>query len=123
MFDQLKNMKQLAGMLGNMGELKERFEQMQAELATRTVDAEAGAGAVRVTVNGRMELVNLQIDPAMVATLAGAGSDADRAMIEELIQTAVNHGIANAQQMMKEALAEQAGGMNLPGMDGLLGPS
>ncbi len=119
MFDQLKNLKQLTGLLGNMGDLREKFERMQEELKTRTVDAEAGAGAVRVTVNGKMELVELRIDPAMVATLAGTGSDADRAMVEELIASAVNAAMAKAQDMLKASFAEMAGGMNLPGMDQL----
>lgn len=121
MFDQLKNLKQMAGMLGNMGDLRERFEQMQRELAQQTVDAQAGGGAVRVTVNGRMEVVALHIDPAMVAALAGTGSEADREQVQALILTAVNDAMARAQDMMKQAFAEQAGGMNLPGMDGLLG--
>ncbi len=127
MFDQLKQLRQLGSMLGNMGDLKAKFEAMQEELKHKTVDAEAGAGAVRVTVNGKMEVVHLHIDPAMVATLAGTGTETERAMVEELIASAVNAAMAKAQDMLKEQFAEMAGGMDLsalkdmPGMDGLLG--
>jgi hypothetical protein len=48
MFDQMKNLKQLASLLGNAEQIKERMEQMQERLGSMTVDADAGAGAVRV---------------------------------------------------------------------------
>ncbi|WP_200761673.1 YbaB/EbfC family nucleoid-associated protein [Poriferisphaera corsica] len=121
MFDQLKNLKNLAGMMGNMGDMKEKFEQMQAELARVEVDAEAGAGAVRVTVNGKFEMKRIQIDPSMVATLAGEGSEADKEMIEELIVSATNAAIVKAQEQIREQMSEMTGGMNIPGLDGLLG--
>jgi len=116
MFDQLKNMKQLAGLMGNLGNIQERMEQMQAELAEKTVEAEAGAGAVRVTMNGKFEVVNVQIDPAMVSVLAGVGTEADRGMVEELIASAMNAAVLQVQELLKETLGEAAGGLNLPGM-------
>lgn len=122
MFDQLKNLKALSGLMGNMPEIKRRMEEMQAELARRTVEGEAGAGAVRVTVNGKLEVLNVQLDPAMIATLAGEGSDADRGMIEELIVSAANDAMRRAQELVKEEMSKAAGGLNLPGMDGLLPP-
>ena len=121
MFDQMKNMKQLAGLMGNMGQLKEKFEQVQAELAKKHVEADAGAGAVRVTANGKLEIIRVEVDPAMVASLAGEGAEADREMIEELIASATNAALKKAQELVKEEMSKAAGGMNLPGMDQLLG--
>ena len=121
MFDQMKMMKQLAGLMGNPAELKEKFEAMQAELAERTVEADAGAGAVRVTVNGRLEVVDVRLDPTMTAALVGEGADADRGMIEQLIVSATNSAMEKAQSMAKEQMAGLAGGLNLPGLDGLIG--
>lgn len=121
MFDQMKNLKQLAGLMGNMGDLKEKFEQVQAELAKKTVQADAGAGAVRVTANGKLEIVRVEVDPAMVASLAGEGAEADKEMIEELLTSATNAALKKAQQLVKEEMGKAAGGLNLPGMDQLLG--
>lgn len=121
MFDQMKMMKRLAGLMGNMGEIKERFEQVTAELAEKTVEAEAGAGAVRVTMNGKFEVVNVAIDPAMVSVLAGVGTDADRAMVQELIASAMNAAVAQVQELLKATMMESAGGMGLPGMGGVPG--
>lgn len=119
MFDQLKNMKDLAGLMGNLGGLKEKMEQAQAELATKTVEAEAGAGAVRVTMNGKFEVIGVAIDPVMITTLAGTGSDADRQMVEELIVSAMNGAVMKVQELLQETIGEATGGLgglNLPGM-------
>ncbi|QQE11565.1 YbaB/EbfC family nucleoid-associated protein [Planctomycetota bacterium] len=121
MFDQLKNLKNLAGLMGNAGELKEKFEQLQAELARIEVEADAGAGAVRVTVNGKFEVKRVQLDPAMISALAGDGADTDKEMIEELIVSATNAAIKKAQDTMRDQMSELTGGMNLPGLDGLMG--
>lgn len=115
-FDQFKNMKQLAGLMGNLGDLRERMEQMQAELEQKTVEADSGAGAVHVTMNGKFEVVSMKVDPVMVATLAGNGTDADRAMVEELIASAMNAAVLKVQDMLKDTLGDAAGGMGLPGM-------
>lgn len=112
MFDQLKN---LAGLMGQAKELRAKMEAMQAELGRRSATGEAGAGAVRVTMNGRFEVLRVQIDPAMVAALAGAGSQADRQMVEELTAAAINDAVARVQQVIREEMT-RATGLNLPGM-------
>lgn len=117
MFDQLKNIKDLAGLMGNLGDIKEKMEQAQAELAEKTVQAESGAGAVRVTMNGKFEVIDVTIDPAMVTVLAGAGTDADRQMVEELIASAMNAASVKVQDLMKDTIGEAAGGLNLPGLN------
>lgn len=114
MFDQLKNMKQIADLMGNLGDVRERMEKLQAELAEKTVQAESGAGAVRVTMNGKFEVVKLQTDPAMVTVLAGTGTDADREMVQELIASAVNAAVVQVQEMLKDTLGDAVTGM--PGM-------
>jgi DNA-binding YbaB/EbfC family protein len=123
MFDGLKNIKNLMGMLGQADEIKAKMEQFKEELAKKTVEAESGAGAVRVVVNGRFEVVNLELDQAMIASLAGPaeGSEADKAMVEELITSAINAGMEKAREMAEQEMMQMTSGMNLPGMDKLFG--
>ncbi len=121
MFDQFKNLKNLAGLMGNAGEIRQRIEQMQEELARRHVEADAGAGAVRVVVNGRMEVISVHLDRPMIVALAGEGSDADQQMVEELIVSATNAALAKARELVQEEMARAAGGLNLPGLDKLMG--
>lgn len=121
MMDQLKNLKSLASMMGNREELRAKFEQFQAEMASKTAEGDAGAGAVRVTVNGRLEVQRVELDPTMIATLASGEAGEDKAMVEELIRSAANDAMGKAQQMAKEEMSKLAGGMNLPGLEGLMG--
>lgn len=73
-----------------------RLQQLQTELAGRTVEATAGAGLVRVTVDGRGMLRTLTIDPE-----AFAGRDAD--LLSDLVLSAV----AEAQRRAAELAAAE----------------
>jgi len=114
-----ENFKNLASMMGQAKQLKENLDKVQAELAKKTAEGEAGAGAVRAVVNGKQELVSLRLDKTMLASLVGEGQDADLEMIEELIVAAVNAAGAKMRDVIQADMAELTGGMNLPGMDQL----
>ncbi|MEM6749623.1 MAG: YbaB/EbfC family nucleoid-associated protein [Planctomycetota bacterium] len=114
MFDQMKQLKQVMSLLGNPAELREKMETAQRELADVVGTGESGGGAVKASVDGRMKLVDLKIDPAMIGTIAGAGADADREMVEELVLSAVNAAVARAQEEARARLSEITGGMDLP---------
>ncbi|MCC7146774.1 MAG: YbaB/EbfC family nucleoid-associated protein [Phycisphaeraceae bacterium] len=118
MFDQLK---QFASMMGQARQMKEKFEELQARLGEKTVEADAGAGAVRVVANGRLEIVSIHLDHPLLTALAGSGPQTDQAMIEELITAAVNSALTRARAMMAEELRKLGGGFNLPGLDQLMG--
>ena len=114
MFDNLKN---LAGMMGQAKEMRAKMEQIQAELEHKTVTADSGASAVTVTINGKMQVMNVQLDPVMIQTLAGEGADADKQMIEDLIVAACRAAHSKAQQMMQEEMKQLTGGLDMPGLD------
>lgn len=124
MFDNIKN---IMAMAGQAKHLREKFAQLQEELARKVVEGEAGAGAVRVRVNGKFEVVSMHLDHAMLRTLAlpgdggGGPSDSDLRMIEDLIAAATNAALAKARQMVKDEAAAAAGGLNIPGIEKLLG--
>ncbi|MEE9405077.1 MAG: YbaB/EbfC family nucleoid-associated protein [Algisphaera sp.] len=119
MFNNLKQMKQLAGMLGNAGELKAKFEEIQAELAQTTVEGEAGGGAVRVSVTGHLVVTAVKVDPNVGAGMVAGGDYVTQ--IERLVLEATNDALAKARQLIKERMGEATGGLNLPGLEGLTG--
>jgi nucleoid-associated protein EbfC len=102
------------GPLGNIvkqaQELQERIGQIQEQAGAKTVEASAGGGMVTVVVSGRLELVELRIDPEVVKS-------GDRDMLQDLIIAAVNQGIRAAQQMMAEEMKKVTGGLNIPGLN------
>ncbi len=100
----------------NMNKLMKQAKQMQAkmskvqdELEEKTVEATAGGGAVKVVVNGKQEVLDLEIDPDAV-------DPEDVEMLEDLILAAVNEGLRKVQDMVDDEMGKVTGGMNIPGM-------
>lgn len=118
MFDNLKN---LAGLMGQMGELRAKAEKMQEELAKKTVEGDAGAGAVRVVMNGKLDVLSVHLDRPLVAAMASGGGQADHQVIENLIAAAFNDACAKAREMIRQEMSRATGGLNIPGLDKLLG--
>ncbi len=90
-------------------ELQERLTKLQSETAEKTVEASSGGGMVSVKVNGRLEVLDLRIDPQVVAT-------GDLEMLQDLVVAAVNQGIRAAQQLMQEEMSKLTGGLKIPGL-------
>jgi len=109
MFGGLGNMLDL---VKNAKDIKARMEAFQQELAHRRYDAETGGGAVKATVDGKGTLVSLRIDPS-------ATSDVE--LLEDLVLSCVNAAVKRAHDSAKEELGKMAGGLNLPGLDSMLG--
>ena len=100
----------------NMNKLMKQAKQMQAkmskmqeELKEKTVEATAGGGVVKVVVNGKQEVLDLEIDPDAV-------DPEDVEMLEDMILAAVNEGMRKVQDMVDEEMGKVTGGMNIPGM-------
>ena len=90
-------------------QMQQRMSQVQNELAGRTVTASVGGGMVAVTVNGKNELLSVQIDKEVI-------NPEDRTMLQDLIVSAVNEGIRKAQDMAQAEMRKITGGMNIPGI-------
>jgi DNA-binding YbaB/EbfC family protein len=89
--------------------MQEKMGKLQQELELRTVEAQAGGGMVKVVVNGKFEIVSLQIEKDVV------NSD-DIEMLQDLIVAAVNEGIRKAQEMTSQEMSKITGGLNIPGL-------
>jgi DNA-binding YbaB/EbfC family protein len=108
MFDNLKNLSNLPGLLSKAREMQEKLKQLQEEAARKQVSADAGGGMVTATVNGRLELVKVRIDKSKLA------DPSDTEMLEDLITAAVNAAQVKAGEMMREEMSKLAGDMGLP---------
>ena len=117
----LDNLKNLASLMGQAKDLREKADQIQAELAAKTVEADAGAGAVRVVANGKLEVISIHLDRPMLTSLVGEGDAADQQMVEDLIAAATNAALAKARQLIQQEMAKLTGGLNIPGLDKLIG--
>jgi len=99
----------LGNIMKQAKKMQERMGKLQQELETRTIEAQAGGGMVKVVVNGKFEIVSLQIEKDVV-------NPEDIEMLQDLIVAAVNEGIRKAQEMASQEMAKITGGLNIPGM-------
>lgn len=99
----------LSNMIKQAVQLKGRLEELKERLADETVEASSGGGMVKVVVNGRCEVLSIDIEPEIV-------TPDDREMLETLIRAAVNEGVRKAQELVKEKMQELTGGLDIPGL-------
>ena len=111
MFNPLK----MAEMLTQANKIK---EELQQKLEQTMVEGESGGGAVRVTMNGKKQLLKVRIDPAAVVGLSGTGPNAgaDVEMLEDLVTAAVNDAGRKADDVMQASARNMLGGLNFPGL-------
>lgn len=119
MFDQLKTMGALAGLLKNKDKIQESIARFQESLEGMRATGTAGSGAVKVTVTGKMKVVEVKLDPAMAAGLGRDG--ASREMGERLIAEAANDALETVQGMVRDEANRHAKGLGLPELPGLDG--
>ncbi|MBN8645468.1 MAG: YbaB/EbfC family nucleoid-associated protein [Planctomycetes bacterium] len=117
MFDQLKTMGALAGLLKNKDKIQEAIHRFQESLEGMSATGSAGSGAVKVTVTGKMKITRIQIDPTLAAAM---GKDAaSRSAGESLITEAANDAMQTVQGMVRSEANRQAQALGLPELPGL----
>jgi DNA-binding YbaB/EbfC family protein len=111
MFDMMK-------MMGKMKEVQARLKEAQDNLVHIQATGESGAGMVKATVNGKKQLVTVDIDPALL-------KQEDKMVLQDLIVAAVNKATEEADILAKEELRKSTDGLlpNIPGLDlsGMMG--
>jgi len=93
-------------------DMQKQIEEVQNELSEMIIDAESGGGLVSVTVNGKQELLSLDLNPEVL--------NEEKEMIEDLIISAINKALSKAQSDSQEKMNSVTGGMmsglKIPGM-------
>ena len=102
----------MSKLLKQAQEMQQQIEEVQVQLSDMIVEAESGGGMVTVKVNGKQEVLEVNIDPEAMAE--------DREILEDLIISALNKALSKAQTDSQEKMNSVAGGMmsglKIPGM-------
>ena len=100
-------MKNLSGLMKQAQQMQTKMAEMQAKLEGMEIDGEAGAGLVRITLNGKGDLRRIKLDPKVI-------DPADTEMLEDLIVAATNDARAKVDSTVAAEMAKLTGGLQLP---------
>lgn len=89
--------------------MQQQMEQIQAQLAAKTVEATSGGGAVKVTARCDGRLVAVKIDPQAL-------NPADAQVVEDMVLTAANQALAQAKEISDAEMGKATAGFNIPGL-------
>ena len=98
-----------AAMMKQAQKMQQELMRMQEEQENKTYSAAAGGGMVNAVVNGKHELVNLEIKPEAV-------DPDDVEMLQDMVIAAVNEAIRSADNEAANNMSRLTGGLNLGGL-------
>ncbi len=102
-------MKGMGNMMKQAQKLQSKMLRIQEEMAEKTVEATSGGGMVKVTANGRQQILTIEIEKEVV-------DPEDVEMLQDLIVAAVNDALSRSQEMIAAEMSKLTGGLNIPGL-------
>ncbi|MBQ3252348.1 MAG: YbaB/EbfC family nucleoid-associated protein [Oscillospiraceae bacterium] len=98
-----------AAMMRQAQKMQQDLMRMQEEMENKTYTAAAGGGMVTATVNGKHELMNIEIKPEAV-------DPDDVEMLQDMVIAAVNEAMRSADADSANNMSRLTGGLNLGGL-------
>src|ERR1700730_7850765 len=89
--------------------IQKQMDEVQSQLAVRTVEATSGGGAVKVVAKCDGIVASIKIDPQAI-------NPNDPQMLEDLILTATNNALEQAKKISSAELGKVTAGFSMPGL-------
>jgi DNA-binding YbaB/EbfC family protein len=102
-------MPNIGKLMKQAAKMQQQMEQIQAELAVRTVEATSGGGAVKVVAKCDGTIASIKIDPQAL-------NPADAQVVEDMILIAANQALNQAKDIANQEMGKATAGFNLPGL-------
>src|SRR3984957_10408781 len=102
-------MSSIGKMMKQAQRMQQQMEQVQAQLATRTVEATSGGGAVKVTAKCDGTISAIKIDPQAL-------NPSDAQLLEDMLLTAANQALGQPKDIANSEMRKITAGMTLPGL-------
>lgn len=100
-------MKDLMKLMQQAGQIQQRMQKLQEDLAAMEIEGQSGAGMVKVTLNGKGEMRSVRIDPSLL-------KPDEAEIVEDLILAAHQDARAKVESTMQERMQDVTGGLPLP---------
>jgi DNA-binding YbaB/EbfC family protein len=102
-------MSSIGKLMKQAARMQQQMEQIQHELANRTVEATSGGGAVKVVAKCDGSIASIKLDPQAV-------NPSDVQLLEDMILTAANQALGQAKEISNAEMGKATAGFNLPGL-------
>ena len=102
-------MSSIGKLMKQAAKMQQQMEQIQAQLAARTVEATSGGGAVKVVAKCDGSIASIKIDPQAL-------NPSDAQLVEDMILTAANQALGQAREISNTEMGKATAGFNLPGL-------
>jgi nucleoid-associated protein EbfC len=101
------DMKDLMGVMKQVGEMQARMQTMQEELGALEIEGQAGAGLVQVTLSGKGDMKKVRIDPSLM-------KPEEAEILEDLVVAATQDAKGKLDAQLQAKMQEMAGGLPMP---------
>jgi len=102
----------MQSMIKQAQKMQEDMTALQAELDEREYEVKAGGGVVTVKINGKLEILSIDVAPEVV-------DPDDIETMTDIIVAAVNEAIKKVNETNSAEMGNVTGGLNIPGIPGL----
>ena len=102
-------MSSIGKLMKQAARIQKQMEEVQNQLASRTVEATSGGGVVKVTASCDGSVHSIKIDPQAV-------NPDDTQLIEDMVLAAVNTALKEAREISTQEMGKVSSGMSLPGL-------
>ena len=108
----MKNIFDFGNLMGKVKDMQAKLQEAQENLVNIKATAESGAGMVKATVNGKKQVLSIDIDRDLI-------KPEDKEMMQDLIVAAINKAIQEVDILAKEELKKSTNGVipDIPGFD------
>lgn len=102
-------MSSIGKLMKQAARMQQQMEEIQTQLAARTVESTSGGGAVKVTARCDGTLAAIKIDPQAL-------NPSDAQLLEDMLVSAINKALAEAKEVSNQEMGKATAGFSLPGM-------
>lgn len=99
----------MQAMLKQAQKMQEDMEALQADLDEREYDISAGGGVVAIKINGKKEILSINIDPEIV-------DPDDVETLSDILVAAVNEAIKRVEETNAAEMQKVTGSLGMPGL-------